>query len=378
MSLLRKIVLGVALAAFLVLLAAVGLGLYMQWSRPDIARDGGTVLVYEVDEERSPGAFTPDDLAAALRRRLDPDGDFGIKVRPLHEKRVEVRVPRRGGNHTGEVGQVRELVARLGTLEFRVLANTDDDRDAIDKAQAYFEWATTNDVQKAKLQALERAGDPPPPPRPADGEGFDTPLGRHTYTWVELGPAERVVSGLANHQESEPFWQEMAAARGSQKPVLHAAAGAGPYGTHLFWSREVTNPDRLPQWARDKKYEYFLLCRDEEEGKAVTGVLLESAEAGADPERKRPAVNFRLNAEGTARLAELTRQNVGRRLAIVLDDVIQSAPKVLDPITTGRAVITGDFTKEEVDRMVSILRSGALPTTLKPVPVSETTVEPRK
>ena len=65
-------------------------------------------------------------------------------------------------------------------------------------------------------------------------------------------------------------------------------------------------------------------------------------------------------------------------LAIVLDDMIQSAPKINDPLTGGRGIITGNFTPEDVDRMVSILRAGALPATLKPAPVSETTVEPTK
>ena len=94
---------------------------------------------------------------------------------------------------------------------------------------------------------------------------------------------------------------------------MHTDVGGVPYRTNLFYSREVTNSDRLPEKDRGKKFEYFILCRGEEEGKAVTGALLASAEPGTEPEHEGPAVNFRFNAEGTTRIADLTRRNVGRR-----------------------------------------------------------------
>ena len=62
------------------------------------------------------------------------------------------------------------------------------------------------------------------------------------------------------------------------------------------------------------------------------------------------------------------------KLAIVLDDVVQTAPNILSQITdNGR--ITGDFTQREVDEIVAIINAGALPAALEPTPVRETIVE---
>jgi preprotein translocase subunit SecD len=402
MTLLRKIVLGLALVALLVVAAVFGWRLYRQWTRPDMAKVGGTVLVYEVDESRwpegkKPESYSAEQLAAKLKQRIDPADLYGVTVRPLNDTRVEISLPRRDGDHAEQVQQVKELIARTGALEFRILANTDDDKEGIDLAKAFFDSVSNNPAELEKLKAAATTGNPPPAPRPPDGKAFHTPLGEHAYSWVELGPAERHLYGLDNDagKNAGPisFWKQMKEARENNKAVLHnSVGGAHPYRNNLFYSREVSNPDRLPEKDRDKKYEYFLLTREEGNDEAVTGDLMESAEPGEDTRgqrvvnfhfngtgsEKQLAVNFRFNAQGTVRLADLTTKNKDRQMAIVLDDVIQSAPNIHAPITGGTGIITGNFTHEEVDRLVNILRSGALPATLKPVPVSETTVEPRR
>ena len=129
-------------------------------------------------------------------------------------------------------------------------------------------------------------------------------------------------------------------------------------------------------------YDYFILCRDPEiapdgQPTAITGEYLEDASAMLD-QRNQNAIGLKFNAEGAARLKEVTTKNRHRQLAIILDGLVQSAPNIETPIPDGLGQITGNYTPEEVDRLVNILRSGALPATLKPIPVSETTVEPAK
>jgi preprotein translocase subunit SecD len=109
----------------------------------------------------------------------------------------------------------------------------------------------------------------------------------------------------------------------------------------------------------------------------LTGEYLISVSRENDDQRG-IVVRFQFNSEGGRLLSDLTTKNAGGQMAIVLDDQVQSAPNVLDPITGGGGIIHGNYTAEEVDRMVTMLRSGALPATLKPMPVSEVTVEPRK
>jgi preprotein translocase subunit SecD len=72
-------------------------------------------------------------------------------------------------------------------------------------------------------------------------------------------------------------------------------------------------------------------------------------------------VLMRLNSRGKRLFARLTRENVGRALAIVLDDTIFSAPVIQEPIPGGEARITGSFTPEEAHDLAIVLREGALP-----------------
>jgi len=77
-----------------------------------------------------------------------------------------------------------------------------------------------------------------------------------------------------------------------------------------------------------------------------------------------PVVSLRFNAEGARKFAEVTAANVGKRLAIVLDGKVQSAPNIREAIPSGEAVITGRFSVEQAQDLANVLRSGALPAPL--------------
>jgi preprotein translocase subunit SecD len=103
---------------------------------------------------------------------------------------------------------------------------------------------------------------------------------------------------------------------------------------------------------------FYLLRR----AAAVSGRDLRNARPGID-ENGRPAVTFTLNPDGARRFGQVTGDNIGRQLAIVLDGRVQSAPRIEGRITNeGR--IYGSFTQEEVANLSLILRSGALPADL--------------
>ncbi|HHE05135.1 MAG TPA: protein translocase subunit SecD, partial [candidate division WOR-3 bacterium] len=77
-----------------------------------------------------------------------------------------------------------------------------------------------------------------------------------------------------------------------------------------------------------------------------------------------PAVCFQLNAEGARKFEKVTSQNVGRQLAIVLDNVIESAPSIRSTIFDS-GIIEGSFTGEEAHDLALILRTGSLPASIK-------------
>ncbi|MCQ2223781.1 MAG: protein translocase subunit SecDF [Bacteroidaceae bacterium] len=76
---------------------------------------------------------------------------------------------------------------------------------------------------------------------------------------------------------------------------------------------------------------------------------------------KRPAVSMTMNADGARRWASLTKANVQRPIAIVLDDRVYTAPNVINEITGGNSEITGNFTPEETRDLVNVLKSGRMP-----------------
>lgn len=76
--------------------------------------------------------------------------------------------------------------------------------------------------------------------------------------------------------------------------------------------------------------------------------------------RNEQMVNMTMNAEGAKAWARLTKENIGRGIAIVLDDMVYSAPNVNDEITGGRSQITGHFTPEEAKDLANVLKSGKM------------------
>ncbi len=101
---------------------------------------------------------------------------------------------------------------------------------------------------------------------------------------------------------------------------------------------------------------------------ALTGDLLKGAWPGVD-EYGNPVIDIEFNSEGTDAFAAVTGRGVGKPLAILLDKKVISAPTVREPIPSGRAQISGDFTAKEVQDMVIKLKAGALPIPVKPVEI---------
>jgi len=495
---------------------------------------GGTILVYEVDQNKKlPDNYKPEELAAALKRRIDPVDLLNITIRPLSTTRVEIILPT-GGAHqaaieeanwqqlleavrqnpkwneqlktatldvqrgdlagltlavqqdmakaawadlladvhkqwpdklkdvkleaipagqqtdlrealkkagiedkeigaffekagpdfdaklvkgkevtefleghyqtsgkkkdvTGEeVQRIKDLIAQVGSLEFRILANYQDDKEAIDAARAALEGAPDETPQqradrKRLLETLAGRGAPPPPP---GKNGIATPFhwsnqwgsGDTTYSWVELGRQERKSLNLDNAAEKDTSrnqrWQEVAKAREEGRAIV-----LPDFGQTLIFSRPVTNYRLPPAEQTAKKYEYFVLTRDPRPGEKITGQYLVSAQESTD-NRMQPAVSFRFNNQGGNLFYETTSMNrptgggaggdagrTFRHLAIILDDQIVSAPRLNEAIRYD-GQISGNFTAREVEQLVSILRAGALPATLKPLPVSENTIGP--
>lgn len=94
----------------------------------------------------------------------------------------------------------------------------------------------------------------------------------------------------------------------------------------------------------------------------LTGKDLAEARVEFDPADGKPSIGLTFTAEGAQKFEEITGRNVGKPLAIFLDEAILSAPIVQDKIVGVRATITGTFTLQEARRFAAQLNAGALPT----------------
>ncbi len=93
----------------------------------------------------------------------------------------------------------------------------------------------------------------------------------------------------------------------------------------------------------------------------LTGETLTGAEIRFDPDFNEPYVSLSFNSLGAMIFQQVTRENIKKRLAIVLDDNVYSAPVIQDEIVGGQAQVTGQFTSEEARDLAIVLRAGALP-----------------
>lgn len=105
----------------------------------------------------------------------------------------------------------------------------------------------------------------------------------------------------------------------------------------------------------------------------LTGDMLVDAQPGYS-QYGQSVVNFRFDNLGARKFADITRQNTGKPFAIVLDDVVITAPNINEPITGGSGQISGNFTVESANDLAVLLRAGALPAPLKVI--EERTVGP--
>jgi len=131
-----------------------------------------------------------------------------------------------------------------------------------------------------------------------------------------------------------------------------AAVRTGPpEGAELLYQRRIDRETR-----QERKVPYVV-----QKKAYVTGRDVATARVSIDQNTSEPYVSVDFNAAGARAFADLTDANVGRRLAIVLDGNIHSAPQIRERIPSGRAQITGGFTTEEATDLAIVLRAGALP-----------------
>jgi len=131
-----------------------------------------------------------------------------------------------------------------------------------------------------------------------------------------------------------------------------AAGGKQVSGYYKHWIRKKRGE------AGELNEEWYLVRNKIE----LTGESL--ARVYPDRQNVQPVVGFEFNTEGKAKFGQLTERNIGKPLAIILDDILYSAPVIRERIP-GRGIIEGNFTQDDVNNLLAVMRAGSLPADLE-------------
>ncbi|WP_168565441.1 protein translocase subunit SecD [Crateriforma spongiae] len=306
---------------------------------------GGTILVYEIDpskneQKQADGGqrIQSESLVEPLTQRINPSGTQEIVIRPYGENQIEIIVPEVDQR---EVDRIKQLIEEAGILRFAIVANQADH-------QAIIDLARTNAESDYPLREIVGSTD-----------------GLLYGRWVAVGREANEVDGV------RPFRLGVGNATLRNPDTGNLV---NPPAQALF----SDEPGTLARWVADQGMSGLEILMVIDPLLDVKGEDLSFASGTVD-ERGGPAVAFNLTDQGSGRFRALTTNNapVGtrqRQLGIVLDDVLLSAPTINEPISKqGR--ITGNFTREEVDRLVAVLEAGQLPAALTPQPIAENQID---
>ena len=144
-------------------------------------------------------------------------------------------------------------------------------------------------------------------------------------------------------------------APGEEEKILEQFAGKIPENTEILFEKKINKETgvvrKIPIMVKKQA--------------ALTGDLLSDAKVNIDSRFSEPYVSISFNDAGAKTFEDVTSANVKKRMAIILDNTVYSAPVIQERIAGGNAQITGSFTMEEAKDLSIVLRAGALPAPMK-------------
>jgi SecD/SecF fusion protein len=325
---------------------------------------GGTQIRYEVppdviEQLRKKEANISvdkimDDTMAVIRERIDPTGATDPTITRSGETGILIELP--WFEDRTELKRMLERVGNLGKLEFRIVA----DNDFIDgpirfnmqgEKSRLETWLKQEGIKKLLLEDprnIRRFNDDP-----AQG-----PLQIGNLAWYarKLGPS----------RDQKDHWDHS----WTNYPAL-AQATVKLY-SDAEWNNGVI-PEAFAKKPPQERYLVEFIALNMKE-KAFTGEDLDPAGTSAGPGRDGGlAVHYVLASGKETEYGDWSEKYIGKASAIVLNDIVRSAP-VFQSKIPGRGEITGGFTKEEVEDLVKVLRTGSL--RVEPEKVSQEDIGP--
>ena len=331
-------------------------------------RGAGTIERRSTNEEviaalKAESLEAVDRAVSIIRQRVDRYGVSEPSIQKQGQSRVVVELP-----GVDEPERVRDLLRGTARLEFHLMADEGELAQARNRIFAYYEQDrnaaptpapaadttaadtlgadTAEDLENAEMEAEEVAE-----ATEQEAGGVDDLFGATEAETEEGGnPLARLLSPAQGVRFGAVAQSDTAAVRALiSRPEVDALL---PGGVSLMYTASAE-----AQTASGEPVFFLLGVRDRYE---LTGEVITDARPSFDPYTNEPEVSLSMNADGAQTWSRLTGANVGKPVAIVLDNVVYSYPTIISKITGGRTSING-VSRTEAEDIVTVLKSGALP-----------------
>ena len=292
-----------------------------------------------------------------LSTRIDRFGVVAPNLQRLEgQGRILVELP-----GVKDPERVRELLQRSANLQFwrtytfdevsGDLMGLSDRLLALSAPAARPVPVATDSVAAKDSTARDSAAVVAPAPAPSQLASIDT-----LSKYLQLGGRGGATVGLAQDRDRNKIDSLLALA--TEYHLL-------PEDLSLLWGAK---PIQDPQTHKlTNIYELYAIRTNRSMKPDLSGDVVTSSKADVDHNRigsAEPQVSMSMNQEGAQIWARLTKESIGRSIAIVLDGVVYSAPNVNNEITGGQSSISGNFTIEEANDLANVLNSGKMETSV--------------
>jgi protein-export membrane protein SecD len=316
---------------------------------------GGMYLALEVQDPE--GTMTPEvrrqhteQNEHILRNRLDQFGVAEPNVQRVGDYRIIVELP-----GIEDEARARNVIEQQAFLELKMVRDAGPLMQALPRLDRAVLAALGPEAQQQLATEAPTAADTTRQLQQdvrarLFGQAEQDTLAADEDT-VPATPANRPLSALLleSGSEGELLVAEQDVPRVRQFLALPGVADALPRNTELVWDARTRGTG-----AQLYRALFFL-----ERSAFLTGERLEDAQAGRDPQFNQTVVTFQLDRRGGRTFERLTEANIGRRLAIVLDNQVHSAPVIQGRIGTNGQIDMGQAPMEEARDLALVLRAGA-------------------
>ena len=300
-----------------------------------------------------------DNSFNVVRNRIDKFGVVQPNIQKLEGQTGRIMVEMPG---VKEPERVRKLLQGSANLEFWETYNSQEIVPALSQLNSkYAALESANDTVAAEAPVAEAAADT------TKAEGLAAAFAAKNDSLDLAGQAEAFkkqnplfsVLQPVNGQSLSVVGYALARDTADVNKIIYSdvAAQVIPSDCRLLWSAKAAELS-----TSGDVFELHAIKVTEPSGRApLEGDVVTTAKDDFNQVTSAPCVSMQMNSDGARRWAQLTKQNIGRAIAIVLDDAVYSAPRVNGEIAGGSSEISGNFTIEDTKDLANTLNSGKMP-----------------